>query len=590
MLVGVPFAWWGRSPTHAAPRCPVQVRRELADTFRAAAETLGVEQVVQQLVGFAEETEASGGGSPWQLEVLLYCLNLVASRQKQPSPDTVQRVVAAAVGALAPGAPPKLAGTALTLAGGMAAHLASRVEEEAPPGVAPAGAAAAAAKGRPHLSQQCYGALGRTRHRSTGALAIDALLHRLLELLEQGDEKLRRNAATCCWRLCSHPSLAAALVADRGAWAHRLCAAFLAAGGIQQRCRVADDRDLTTPEFLLRAVCLLCATDGGSGGGPLVEQLVLQPVAALAGAHRAVAAGLDPTAQQHQQDQQLACCAVQLEALASVVELLSRPGSKAAAALPVLLERAWPVLQGVLDLAGRAGGELLAAACRLAAALAGVDSGVALAVVGPLCQQPREPCVLSALQACAQAAQQQQQQHRQHRQQQHQQQGMPHSGSGDALCLAVQSSIQEAARHHAAEPDWQAPALALGAAAAQCLPAALAEPGSLQALLSVLEQGLRSYHREVCEAAVACASALCCVGASPRLLASASTCGVGSGSSPTSTILLAEQQLRQRLDGGLGPGLLLGLLLAAAGGMPPYMMAPLAEAVWNIWQQTPGER
>eukprot|EP00887_Chlorella_sp_A99_P002744 scaffold6.g2744.t1 len=542
------------------------VRRELADTFRCAADVVGPEAVVAQLLALAEaQAAATGAGSPWALEVILYSLNLVWGRQRAVPRGAARRTAALAAAALGAGAPPKLAGTACTLAGGIPAHLLLLLEEQEQEG-----------------------------HR----VATHGLLESLLRILErpaaeQGDGTLARCAATCCWRLCSHPGLAAALARRHGGWAAHLCGTFAGGGGLRERAGRGDD--VSTSEFLLRAACLLAGA-AADGGAALLQRLLAQPLAALEAALDGLAASGAPFSstvlaveqqqqqQQHMEQQQqhmeqaVQAAAIQLDALSAMLALLAAPGSLAAPHLPGLLQPALPLLARVTCAAHE--GPLADAYCSLGAALARVDAGVALRVLRPLCHEPREPCVLTALQAVVEHAAQQQRME--------ECQGEQTAALRDAArgCLAA-----AAAGGRAADPDWAAPALRLGGAVARCLDPALAEHASLQALLAVLESGLRSYHRDVCDAALACAAVLCCAGAGAEAGACRGCGGACGDSGPRAGACEQPRQLtlRQALKGAC-PSLVLGMLLAAAGAMPPYMVGPIAETLHGIWRQAGTER
>ncbi|PRW55895.1 Nuclear transport regulator (ISS) [Chlorella sorokiniana] len=193
--------------SHLPPECltadardlpdPVQqVRREVADTFRSATECLGVPAARQQLLQLAQQAQAAwqaGGG--WQeCECALYALNLVWGKQRSAQPDgsaatEAQQAAAMVAAALQPGVP-KLAGTALTLLGGMAEQL-------------------PLLEGTEQRQQQ--------QHPQQQQPLLPQLLSLLVQLLQQSaDDKLSRNAATCCSRLAAHRPLAALLRLDAG--------------------------------------------------------------------------------------------------------------------------------------------------------------------------------------------------------------------------------------------------------------------------------------------------------------------------------------------------------------------------------------
>lgn len=498
--------WDARSVCELTCTPAPQVRRVCSDTFREAACSAGAYGVAALLLDLAGQ---AADATPWHLEVLLYSLNLVWSRQAAVQLDSVRHAATLVAATLAPGTPPKLAGTALTLLGGMPAHLLLLDEAMAGEG---------------------------------GHSPLEPLLARLLELLRCDDAKLVRHASTTCWRLCSHGGLAAALATRHAAWAEQLCGVYLAAGGVQQRCGSGDD--LSAAEFLLRAACLLCAADGGSNSRQAAERLLQQPVSALGailGGRRSAFA---------LSEQQCEALALQLVTLAAMLAILAPRDSAAAAHLPAMLEVAWPVLCAAAQAAQHAGGVPLEAACKLTQQLAQVSSHAALQLLAPLCSRLAKPCVLQALKAMVECL-------------------PPSCGDGATqigIVEAVRSAIQLVATQHAEDPDWQRPALDLCGAALCHLPAAVVEPAMLRAQLAVLQQALRSWHRDVCDAALACAAHLCCVGCLPGVL------------NP------GAAELRTELASGLGAVVVLSLLLAASGSMPAFMMSSLASTLHTIWR------
>lgn len=555
----------------------------MADTFRSAADCLGPQRARQQLLQLARQAQAAwhaagGAGTGWQqLECCLYALNLVWSRQRDEAQEgqaaeQVQQAAEAVAAALQP-AVPKLAGTALTLLGGMPEQLLLLLPLPPP------------APGRLDGRKQ------------QGDATLSQLLCLLLQLLQQSaDKKLSRNAATCCHRLTGCRPLAAALATRHPGWGDELCRCFAAGGGMQQQ---AHGEDLSTGQFLLVSVCHLAAASAASGkaggrggadcsgasqqagssGDSLLRQLLGQVGAAAEAALHA--AGQAPPGSSQQQ-RALNQAVAQVETVAVALEAVA---GGMADQLPDLL--AW--LEGVLHLAvAAAGGDLRGqqrgqeqcgqqpalqeAVCKVAAALAASPAAAhGLELLLGFTARPQHPAVLHTLG-----------------------QFVCISGGSrvglEPLPAAVSASLQAAASRLAvdAEPAWQVAALSLGQACLQHLPGVAADAAVLQALLACLEQGMASYHREVCEAALPCAEALLCISCRqqrPLPCCSNNGSGGGGGSHVATDASAAVSHLQQQLDtGGLGPGLVLGLLLAAAGGMPPYMMVHVADALYRCWR------
>jgi hypothetical protein len=556
-----------------------QVRREAADTFRGAADVLGPADARRQLLQLAAQTAAAG--AQLQQECCLYALNLVWGRQRaqQRREEAAAEAAAAAAAALAALAPaaPKLAGTALTLLGGMAEQLVLLTSLDSVP----------------HCTVQQAG---------QSSDLLQALLDRLLQLLRlTADAKLSRNAATCCHRLTGCRALAAALAARHARWADALCSCFAEAGGMRQLPRSGED--LTTAQFLLASICHLAAAAAqgpggaaasGNGGMLLLQRLLSQPAAA---ARAALAAATAAAAGSEEQREQLGCAAVQVETIAVALEAAAGEGtsdgspSPLASHLPALLAGAASALQAAASMAAACaappahGGSppplqpLVQAVCRVAAAVSGTPAAMdGLALLRPLLASPPGPCLLTALSQLVA--------------------GSSGDGGGSAtrqeLEAAVGASLCSAAAAHGADPDWQPALLALGALCLLKLPAAAAAPASLDALLTTAWHSMRSYHRAPCEAVLRFAETLCCVGCPTPRRQPAGSCRLptssphahpeppGSGAGEAAAAA-ARQHLRQRLDAGLGWQLVQGLLLAAAGGMPPYMLVLVADALHRTW-------
>lgn len=560
-------------PTVNVPALLLQVRREVADTFRAATDCLGMPAARQQLLQLAQQAHRAwqaGGG--WQeFECALYALNLVWSKQRSVSPGAAcaaeaLQVAALVAAALQPGVP-KLAGTALTLLGGMAEQL--PLLEGA----------------QTHRQQQ--------PHEQQQQPPLLRLLSLLVQLLQQtGDEKLSRNAATCCSRLAAHGPLAALLVTRHPGWSDALCSCFaVAAGGQQQQLQPGQDQPAS--QFLLSAICHLAAAGAeasiaaeaspaaaGQCGSQLLQQLLSQPAAA---AEAALAAAATASTAEHRQ-QLLSQAALHIETIAVALEAAAGgstgiSGSKEgpttnclAEQLPSLLSSLAGVLQHAATVAATAAAaqlpgepQLLQALCRVAAAAAATPAASAgLQLLQPFAAAPQDPCVLRSLTSMAGSIYLQ--------------------ASVCQVHQAVSSCIQASAAQHADDPDWQPALLHLGEACLRHLPAVAADAAPLDALLTVAHHSMRSYNRTVCEQAVSFAEAVCCGGSSGQSIAGGAAEHVAAGTA-------ARQQLQQRLDaGGLGTALVLGLLLAAAGAMPPYMVIAIADALHRVWRTVGTDR
>ena len=573
---------------HPLQPAPLQVRREVADTFRAAADCAGPRAMRQQLLQLAADAQAEwqGAGSSgssssggWQqYECCLYAFNLVWARQRSQQREEEAaaevRLAAEAVAAALQPAAPKLAGTALTLLGGMAEQLPLLLADQ-----------------QPQEQQQS----GEQQRLGEQQQQLPRLLALLLQLVQQpGDARLSRNAATCCWRLAGSRQLAAALAARHSSWGDALCHCFVAAGGMQQRARVGED--LTTAQFLLVSICQLAtaaaaASAEGSAtaeaGSELLQQLLSQPAAAADAALTAAAAAGGE--QQHQQHLEQAALQVETIAVALEAVAASAAGSSSSSSgrdsqagglvqqLPRLLGSLGSVLHRAAASAAAAGAApcapqqalLLQAVCRVAAAVAATPAAdVALDLLQPLVAAPQHPRVLQTLAELAA-----------HSPASESSSGGANSGSQQRLQAAVSGSIQAAAAQHSSDCGWQPALLALGEACLQRLPAVAADAATLDALLSTAQHSMRSYHRSVCEQVVQFSEALCSIGCQRRR--------AGAAPAPAAGPAAAQhlQQLQRRLDGGgLGSALLLGLLLAAAGAMPPYMVVAIADALHRTWQ------
>lgn len=403
-----------------------------------------------------------------------------------------------------------------------------------------------------------------------------ALLLQLLQL--PGSGKLSRNAATCCNRLAGCPQLAAVLATHHPGWTEALCSCFASAGGMQQRAQQGGD--LSTAQFLLVAICQLASAAaageqaGSEGGMRLLTQLLSQPAAAARAALDSAAAAAPGSEQQRNHMEQ---AAMQVETIAVALEASSKQGggSPLAPSLPSLLSHFGGTLQQAAAAAAAAAAAtpadepvLLQAVCRLAAAASATPAaGMGLELLQRFVAAPQHPCVLNTLaQLVCNAGQLAA--HPQH------------------LQAAVSQATQAAAARHGDDPEWQPALLRLGEACLQRLPAVVAEGATLDALLAAAQHSMRSYHREACEQVVQFAEALCCLGCKRRAAAGRNGSLAAGDAAPP-----AAQHVQQRLDGGgLGAALVLGLLLAAAGSMPPYMVVQIADALHRTWQAVGDDR
>jgi len=233
------------------------VRRELASALRDISCLVGIGAMTSfmaSLVRSAFTAYTSGQGADgsepghprWtHLECALYAANVVLG-QSAPGPGRPGDVVddnavmaliemASACTSLSGDAGnPKLAGTALTLLGGLSGFYAAHPE------------------------------------------ALNAVLPALSATLQARDTKLSRNGATTVYRLCQHKSLSSALLTVQRPWVESLLQLYQAMGGVQRRIGHGDD--LPTEELLLASLCHLatvpsapCSDAGGSRSELLVH-------------------------------------------------------------------------------------------------------------------------------------------------------------------------------------------------------------------------------------------------------------------------------------------------------------------------------
>ncbi|WIA20848.1 hypothetical protein OEZ85_005198 [Tetradesmus obliquus] len=161
--------------------------------------------------GFTESGCVAGDWLP--LESGLYAANVVLGKQRgEAAVPRVQQLVQYAAAAVShPGGSLKLAGTALTLLGGLAAWLAEHPQ------------------------------------------SLPLVLPAVVAALHSPDEKLSRNAATCAQRLASCDGLAAQLAHGQPQFVSQLLREYQRGGGLATRADAAQGDDKPTEELLLLA-------------------------------------------------------------------------------------------------------------------------------------------------------------------------------------------------------------------------------------------------------------------------------------------------------------------------------------------------
>ncbi|KAF5839630.1 hypothetical protein DUNSADRAFT_286, partial [Dunaliella salina] len=85
--------------------------------------------------------------------------------------------------------------------------------------------------------------------------ALSSVLTVLSSVMQSPDPKLSRNGATTVYRLCQHPGLANHLLATHRSWVDSLLQLYQAHGGVQRRIGHGDD--LSTEELMLASLCRL---------------------------------------------------------------------------------------------------------------------------------------------------------------------------------------------------------------------------------------------------------------------------------------------------------------------------------------------
>lgn len=133
-------------------------------------------------------------------------------------------------------------------------------------------------------------------------------------------------------------------------------------------------------------------------------------------------------------------------------------------------------------------------------------------------------------------------------------------GKGSGSCVAA-----------AADPAQVSAALMLAATALQQCPSALAAT-DMDGLVSTVLVASSSQDTGQCSAVLEWVHALCAALA-------VGSCAPGPASCTSSHVMTA---LRGRLDAGGGPQLVLALLLAASGGMPPDAVLPVSAALHDV--------
>lgn len=189
---------------------------------------------------------APAGSYAWlPLESGIYAANVVLGRRSgDVASEQVGQLVALAAAAVSqPGSSPKLAGTALTLLGGLAGWY---------PG---------------------------------HAGALPGVLAAVLCALRAPDEKLSRNGATCVQRLCAEEDLCRLVCAQHAGWVGSLLQLYQSKGGMPLRSAQPRE-DAPTEELLLLSLCCLAgaaASAGGSDAHSIILQLIGPQLAAAEG-------------------------------------------------------------------------------------------------------------------------------------------------------------------------------------------------------------------------------------------------------------------------------------------------------------------
>lgn len=147
-----------------------------------------------------------------------------------------------------------------------------------------------------------------------------------------------------------------------------------------------------------------------------------------------------------------------------------------------------------------------------------------------------------------------------------------------ALGAAAASILQQ---HGAADPEHTSAALALTTMSMQQCPAVLAT-SDLDVLLLLIISATKTYHLRQCTAVLDCIQVLAQAAylqhqQHPTALSVGSAYG---NLSPGSLFLTA---LRRRLEAGSGTDVVLSLLLAASGAMPPDIVLPVSYCLHSVW-------
>ncbi|KAG1662559.1 hypothetical protein FOA52_003938 [Chlamydomonas sp. UWO 241] len=244
------------------------VRRELSCVLRDVCALVGHAPMLGLLAGMAAQGLgddcAPHAAFRWpRLECALYAANVVSGSiptggTGASRPDVAaslhQLIDACTAGAAHPAGSSKLAGTALTLLGGLAPWLASQVlllSSVTVPSTAPASSDAMSG-----TSGAADAAAAATAAATTARMP--AILHVVQGCLQASDRPLSRNAATCLQRLCAQDALAHHLLAAHTDWVESLVGVYQERGGMQS-CS-GPDEDASTEELLLVTLCRLAAS------------------------------------------------------------------------------------------------------------------------------------------------------------------------------------------------------------------------------------------------------------------------------------------------------------------------------------------
>ncbi|GAB4820767.1 hypothetical protein N2152v2_007813 [Parachlorella kessleri] len=612
------------------------VRKEGSESFRVAAAALGAGKTVAHLLDLSAQacTTWQARNNPaqgWQqLECCLYALNLVLPRhlgvQRQQGGVAAQQAQHAAQHALKlcqaalTVTAPKLAGTALTLLGGMPEALLQLPEQPGHGNQVGSEAQDCQAKVVAQLLATVLGLLECPDAKLSRNAAT--AVHRLTSNPSLAEQLVAQHAA---WA----QQLAQLYSSQGGLRQPPTGGEDLSKEEFMLRalCQLARTAWQAADQAQQGGSRLGMGQVGSQAGVDSLAGLVLRQAGALAQAAvtQLLQGLIAPGSQQHYGQQKASPammaaarqCGTQLEGIAVVLQAAFPPGAQLA--LEQAIADAWGTAQVALQLLPALQQQqqqeqqqqskqqqhqahqrqpppytqqLLLGCCHVVAAAACAaplpTAQSALALLTPLLADPPHFCLLQALRAVVAGVvaamqpscspERASEPHGQQASAEKQQQQQVLLNLLEALMLAFKGCSQ-----HADDPEWSAPALLLGAVAARLLPqlqlpaAAASSERLTQQLLTAVRRGAQSYHRDVCEAALELAVALCCsiavVQQSQQAPVAPAAFDSGTGRGP-SAVPQADSVASQ---------LVLALLLGAAGAMPPFMMMPVADALHTIW-------